>query len=593
MTTLMTAYPDQLVCLLPVDGDLSQDELLAFLPPHHRRREWFTLTKFFPPAVRRQLEPNAAIDWIGLGQALSTMLDAVQTKLDPSRATEYHIVSRAPLSVAMLLGYLLQGFTDKHVFHNRTRSEEWQTFQLGIPSTQAEFFTTRPQTASSSQAAESSPISEASGWVALGISLLGPVERAAMRAALNGELADIVDLSVAIPTKLTPDALRVAVDEIRSALSLIKARYQHAKGIAVFFAGPAPLAFFIGRELNTKAVPNGAARLYDYRATSKSYELAYELPLAPFGAPQISHGDSDRLARRRVFDVVCDELNAFQRHFLPEDLPSPSDREVLAGHIKNLRLPREPSAGETRLTLLQNQLELGDALLEALRVLSEAEQRHVGLLFLIHEVLHFEQNLVHGNFRKVGQAAVALGQIDFIADVFALEASVRWTLRRGGPQAAERLKEITADFLKSYARGVEAFDRLEQGDTIRRLSERRLRRYITWYVQRERSKTLSSLNDLSRLCSTQLVVELAPLKGVLDNQYEKMVEGVLPTSRLVIACDRNLLLIEQGPNFNAAALVDAVRRFRHDEVEPLMRHIVEPRDRRSVLCPWIHPQSKE
>lgn len=595
MTTPSLSYPDQMVCLLPVDGPLAQDELLPLLPPEHRRREWFTLANFFPPEVRRQSDPGASIDWMGLGQALVAMLSAAQAKLDPERATEYHIASRAPLSVAALMGYLLQGFTAKHVFHNRTRSEEWQTFRLASRTSdqgsttppQKEFFTTRPQAAAFTVPAEGQPISEASGWVALCISLLGPVERAAVRSAPTGELADIVELSVAAPALLTPQNLLLAVDEIRSAITMIKARYQHAKGVALFYAGPAPLAFFIGRELNPKAVPHSATRFFDYRSTTKSYELAFELPLAQFGAPHISQSDGDVVARRRVFDIIRSELEEFKRTFEPSDLPGhAAPNDVLAQHVKNLRLPQEPSSGDTRLTLLHDKLELGEGLLEALRPLTETQQRQIGLLFLLHEVLHFEQNLVHGNYRRVGQAAVALGQLDFIADVFSLEAAVRWSVRRGGQKAAERIADISEEFLTSYICGVEAFDRLEQGDMLRRLSERRLRRYLTWYVQRERGKSIRNLDDLHSFCKTSLVVELAPLKACLDNQYEKMVDGILPTTRLVIACDHDLLLIEQSPNFNAASLLDAVRHFRHEDVQPLMRHIVEPKDRRLVLCPW-------
>lgn len=602
MTSPAISYPDQMVCLLPVDGSLAQDELLPLLPPEHRRREWFSLANFFPPDIRRQSDPSAPVDWMGLGQALVAMLSAAQAKLDPERATEYHIASRAPLSAAALMGYLLQGFTAKHVFHNRTRSEEWQTFRLAPRASsggsaepvQTEFFTTRPQAATNTMPLDGQHISEASGWVALCVSLLGPVARTAVRSALIGELADIVELSVAAPALLTPENFPLAVDEIRSAVSMIKARYQQAKGVALFYAGPAPLAFFIGRELNPKAVPHGATRLFDYRSTTKSYELAYELPLAPFGAPHISQSDGDLIARRRVFDTIWSELDEFKRTFEPDDLPSQtSPRDLLVAHIQNLRLPREPSSGETRLTLLNDKLELGEGLLEALRTLTETQQRQIGLLFLLHEVLHFEQNLVHGNYRRVGQAAVALGQLDFIADVFSFESAVRWSVRRGGQKAAEHIAEITEEFLTSYICGVEAFDRLEQGDILRRLSERRLRRYLTWYVQRERSKSIRNSDDLQALCRTQLVVELAPLKGCLDNQYEKMVDGVLPTTRLVISCDHDLLLIEQSPNFNAASLLDAVRHFRHEDVQPLMRHIVEPKDRRAVLCPWRRPRTRE
>ena len=595
MTTRVISYPDQMVFLLPVDGLLAQDELLPLLPPEHRQREWFTLADYFPPDVRRQSDPTAPVDWIGLGQALVAMLSAAQTRLAPERAIEYHIASRAPLSVAALMGYLLQGFTARHVIHNRTRSEEWQTFRLAplasadgsVASVQTEFFTTRPQATTNPQPSEGQHISEASGWVALCISLQGPVDRAAVRSALTGELADIVELSVMAPALLTPENFTLAVNEIRSAVSLIQARYQQAKGVALFYAGPTPLAFFIGRELNPKAVPHGATRFFDYRSKTKSYELAYELPLAPLGAPHISQSDGDILARRRVFDTISKALSEFKRTFEVGDLPGPPfPNDLLVEHIKNLRLPQEPSSGDTRLTLLEDKLELGESLLEALRPLTETQQRQIGLLFLLHEVLHFEQNLVNGNYRRVGQAAVALGQLDFIADVFSLETAVRWSVRRGGQKAVEQIAEITEGFLTSYVCGVEAFDRLEQGDMLRRLSERRLRRYLTWYVQRERSKSLRNSDDLQALCRTQLVVELAPLKGCLDNQYEKMVDGVLPTTRLVIACGHDLLLIDQSPNFNAASLLDAVRHFRHEDVQPLMRHIVEPKGRRTVLCPW-------
>lgn len=596
MTAQRLSYPDQIVCMLPVDGPLVQDEILPLLPSSHRRREWFDLRDYFPPEIRRQTEPSAPIDWLGLAQAMASMLSAASGKLDANRITEYHIASRAPLSLVALMGYQLQGFTAKHVFHNRTRSEEWLSFRLSssTPTVSAtgpaetEFFTTRPTAAF----AEGQQISEASGWVALCISLLGPADRTAVRKTLPGELADIVELSVNTLAMLTPTNLGVALAEIRTTLSMIKSRYQQAKGVALFFAGPAPLAFFIGRELNPKAMPNGAARLYDFRPQSKSYELAYELPLTAFGTPEISQSAESVLARRNVFDNIKQRLDEFIRTVQSEDFPAHiSAREEILGRIQSLRLPQQPSDGDTRLTLMSDQLELGDGLLEALLVLSEEQQRQVGLLFLLHEVLHFDQNLVHGNHRKVGQAAVVLGQIDFIADVFSVEVAVRWTVRRGGPKALEEIAALTEGFITAYVRGVEAFDRLEQKDMLRRLFERRLRRYLTWYLQRERSKSLRTLDDLHALCKTQLVVELAPLRGFLDSQYEKLVDGVLPTTRLMIACEHELLAVPQSPHFNPALLLDAVRHFRHEDVLQLMRHIVEPKERRTALCPWRTPKT--
>ncbi len=122
--------------------------------------------------------------------------------------------------------------------------------------------------------------------------------------------------------------------------------------------------------------------------------------------------------------------------------------------------------------------------------------------------------------------------MDFAADAFALAVLIAWDLPRSGPRAAERAGDIAARWVGRAIRGIEAFDLLEQGTRIERLYERRLRRYLVWYLQQERARVVrpgkNARRDVEQLFAGRLAVELAPLAGTSTRASTRSVAGPTP-----------------------------------------------------------------
>jgi hypothetical protein len=109
--------------------------------------------------------------------------------------------------------------------------------------------------------------------------------------------------------------------------------------------------------------------------------------------------------------------------------------------------------------------------------------------------------------------------------------------------------------------GIERFDILQHGNRIQHLAERRLRRYLTWYLQLARAETVTNLDDVRRLLAAVLTAELAPLAARIDARYDKeIVDAVAPTE-FFAAVDG--IVVRQGsrPGFDPGSLVEAVRTF--------------------------------
>lgn len=67
----------------------------------------------------------------------------------------------------------------------------------------------------------------------------------------------------------------------------------------------------------------------------------------------------------------------------------------------------------------RGELRLGQGLLEAIAKLDDPKIADLTKLFVLHELVHDAQGLRSSNFAGVGRAAVALEQIDYLADAFA------------------------------------------------------------------------------------------------------------------------------------------------------------------------------
>src|SRR5207244_11747492 len=72
----------------------------------------------------------------------------------------------------------------------------------------------------------------------------------------GAELSAIVELRTLVSAVLDATNARSAANEIAVAFSEIQACYPHASDVVVFIAGPASLAYLVGRAVNQKILPS-------------------------------------------------------------------------------------------------------------------------------------------------------------------------------------------------------------------------------------------------------------------------------------------------------------------------------------------------
>lgn len=367
-------------------------------------------------------------------------------------------------------------------------------------------------------------------------------------------------------------------------MSSLATAYPNAlgRGAALFIAGPASLAFIAGRSVN----PNIIRETWVPNFTSGEYQEAVALPMPGTTSRPLDVSPEAKVQRDAIWDVVRKALEAVQYGLKADHLcnatPLILDPEKFVQGLRELRFPNEPSNEAFALRVLERQLNIGEPLLDAFRRIGPEAVVAVAQHLIIHELVHDFQNLTHANFRNVGRAAVALEEVDFWADVCAVDALAR--MRADIVDTTRPLHDVVAGEIDHVLQGIETFDRAEQGDRIARLSERRLRRYLIWDLQRARAATLRSDENVSALLKTRVIAELAPLAGHLDQRYEKVVDKPLNDAEFVVVCDRRLMRFQKSANLDPASLVEHVCAFQRGPILEFMKRVVT--EAANVLAPW-------
>ncbi|PSM32295.1 SAVED domain-containing protein [Haliangium sp. UPWRP_2] len=592
------SYRNQAVVLLNLDAEIARADLLPQLPSQVAERIFFSIKDYDPPPIERLRSNDATMDWWGLGSSIQNLLAALP-RTQQERPVDYHLAGRAPLSVFAMLGMELSAWQGPQSLYNPDKDNRWHRMTVGIgekpASTETPFFDVQPALDRQH---------EAPGWVALCISRRGgPIDRGLIRRALHRELAGIEELATSRPKTVTEENAPLIAAEIRSVLDRLKTAYPQMSGLALFIEGAMQLAFLCGRQVNPKVFY--AVRLYEFRGNR--YELAFQLPWGTAPTRQVDPSPEADLRRRQTLSLILGGFDRLKRTLTPDDLPArfpgvhenaPQSREArahqLLERLRSLKWEPEPAGHDFRLSVLRDHVQLGDGLLEALVHLPEEQQVRIGQLVLLHELLHFDQGLYHSNFHDIGRSGVALEEVDYIADVFSLETLSRWLLRctseapspgsQSGP--TNPIAAITCGLITAALRGMQAFDVMEQGAYLHRLSERRLRRYLIWHFQLARADSLRSVPDLARLFGRSVVLELAPLDGFLDKDFDKHVRQTLPNrTQLVIVCEDTVRRFSHHERLlNLDVLLTSLRTFAHDVVQSAMRHVVEAEHHSFI--PW-------
>jgi hypothetical protein len=362
-------------------------------------------------------------------------------------------------------------------------------------------------------------------------------------------------------------------------------------GVTLFVFGPDLLAFLAGRALNPRQQRDQKLSLAYY--DGKQYHHAYTLPLAEHRAPHVPQDPEAKLRRRDVFDAIKRGVETLLKTLKRDDLLPP--RGFIAGgesmpdrlfrQLHSLKLNDKPEGEVFELSVGRREMKIGEGICHALRALDAPSLERFGRLLILHELAHQPQRLLGTNYQGVGRAGVVLEDIDYWADAFALLAATRWEVRDLGARGEREAGRILEENIRVHLLGMAAFDRMEQGDTLARLPERRLRRYLLWSLQRARAEQVHSPADLATLLGERLVVELAPLTGRLDARGEKLVHPEQDEPQLFVALGGVLLREPKlADNFVPARLVGLTRDLKLDPLRDHLRFVVD--GHAAVLTAW-------
>lgn len=575
--------PVQLLLLLDIQSDFPDEPVQDQLSRERARRIVLRASREGAPSVRRQGSDVAAIDWDGLGHAIARLAARARAELREGERGQFFIAGHAPLPVFIHLGLELSAWAGRQTLLNQRKDGSWDVIEVGAGKPPISPFFTEVR------GLDFEEPSEASGNVAVFISTKSaPAPRAQIRAMLQrhgSEVAAVVELRTSGPMDafLSAEYAGSAAAELEQAFSRIAGLYPHRTGLSLFIAGPATLAYLAGWAIN----PNLFTSIMVANYEGGDYQLALTLPWRRRDVRVLSQTTDDVLARKQVLEAVLDGIEALRAGLSTEDLPPFMEierRERLIKNLRSLKLKREPWDGQFALHILSGELKIGAPLLEALRPSGLEVQRRFGQTLVLHEVYHLDQHLQSTNFHGIGRAGFALEEVDFWADAVALGAIASWEVREGGERAKRRVAGITRELIEATIAGIQAFDKAEQEGRLELLYERRLRRYLLWHLQRIRAGTLLNPGDVWELFGRRVVIELAPLAGMLDARHDKLVKHAVEETELHIVIGGRLLRFTRTQSFKPGELVEAVRSFDGNALSASMEYVVH--ERPEVLAPW-------
>ncbi len=573
--------PVQVLFLLDIisDNPVILEDIEKHLPDERSERYVLTLSQF---GARRALH-GLGIDFPGCADAVARMVVEARRRLEgDTRPVRYYIAGRAPLPVFAHLGMALSAWSDVTLINQR-KDLSWDALPLkGRPAAGSEPYF---KIVKGLDLAEPS---EADGRVAIFIATGGYTpQRAQMHAflgACNSAMAGFIEVSVGqnILAMLDESNAAQVMSELAHIFEKLPNDYPRRKGLAIFIAGPATLAYMVGRAINVHPIQDVWVPNFEGGA----YRFAASLPWKSRAQPQISEGAESELDRKRRLEAILVRIQALQKSLKSEDLPptlSAEEAEKFLARLSSIQISREPQGSDFELNIIEGTMVFGKGLLEALRPLSEADLGRVGQSLFLHELFHFNQNLHAATHAGVGRAGVALEEVDYWADALAVATLASWEIRRGGEQGKENTRTILVAAVDAVLAGVEAFDRFEQGERMDRLPERRLRRYLIWHMQRARALTTTRPEDIRDLLGKRLIVELAPLRGHLDERFDKVVDAPQDAAELFVVLDGRLLR-SRHVTHSPKAIIEATRTFDRKLLGEAMRSVRE--QHLSALVHW-------
>ena len=571
---------------------------LDALDPWHESRKVLRLSEFTNERLSHQ--ERRPIPWEALNDAVRDLLIAAdEQRPSDGRPHDYVLSGHAPHALFAQVGFHLGTWGGaRQVVLHRNPDKTWLRGVLG--STEAHgrrYFDER-------EGLDLHDPAMGKGWVGLYLGSKPGTWKPQALAHMEAEELNPIGLIGLEHTFVSPDrpgqpsdlddagALSAAQDLAEVAARIWKL-YPGCQGVVVFCNGPDLFGFLAARALNPRIL--GERRLRQAWFGPGGYSAAAELPLPPRRPPPLAQDPEALLRRDGVFRALARGMRSLKAEggIVAEDLALPRafgraqpELPRLVHAAVRVLDPGEGPLGETfEVSSKRRILTLGHGLCAALEGLPDRELERVGALLLLHELIHEPLGIGGTNHSGVGRAGVVLEDADFWADALAVLAMTRWKIRVQGDEGARHAGEILRETVRSHLHGVAAFDRMEQGPRLRRLPERRLRRYLIWTLQRARAALVHDPDGVESLLSERLLVELAPLDGWVDERGDKIVRDPMGDTELFVGLSG---WFKRQPrmagNFEPSALVERARVMDTAAIEAAMAHVVDQNE--AALSAW-------
>ncbi|HET7539673.1 MAG TPA: hypothetical protein VFK05_07370 [Polyangiaceae bacterium] len=566
--------PQSLLIVLDVQGVVDVNELKALLD--QEPRDVLCLSHFGALPYSRESAPA----WSLYGAAVEKLTSRIrQIEAELGRSLDIYVGGRAPLPIFAHLGFSLQRFSGAHTVI-QFDGNAWKLFPLSSPSVAdaAPFFT---------RVTGLEGTKLASGRTAVFVDVGGrdPAINA-FRDLIEGmdeRIADVVELRTIRPSAVTPENACVLASDLVRELPRIPSAYPYSSGLVLFIAGPTVLAFAVGRALTTSVFPS----VWLVNGAPPRFEFAYGLPYFRAREPQqVPDDESDQIARAAVRAALIASIDALKVELNVSDLPIESSAVAsrLVNRLQALTY-EDSTSNEFRLSITEQKLAFGRHLLEGLRIAPPELLHEFARLLVLHELWHVDQEILSSNYQEIGRAGVVLERLDYSADIFAIRSLFALTMRLDPAIDTGELRARLGRLLGAVLFGVEAFDRAVDPARIDPLAERRLRRYLVWHLQIVRARTIKTADDVFALLTSDVTVELAPLRGHLDERFDKIVTGATSSTEVFAVVNGRLARQSRRPGFDPEPVVDAIRSFNGALVELIMTNLVD--SHRGVLVPWV------
>lgn len=517
------------------------------------------------------------IDWTAIGAAVEAV--CLQAK-NESHGLPAHIYvgGQGPLPVFIHIGYALQKFSGAQwIIGRKPKATSWELYPLADGTTGPDVLTASPSRDNQSLASGQLGLYlDTGGRPAIASAIQDAIERVGER------VADVVEVRSTTDIVVEPQTTTALAAEVGAKISKIPALYPRTASLGLFVAGPTLFAFAIGRSIN----PSIVASIQLYNFSPGRYSAVYSLPFVGASRPSIPDDPASIEERKILCDKVVADIEALKTEVEEADLSDPLDVHQRSRFLEQLhRLTyRSADSDQFSLSIGSGTYSLGTGLLHALRDADDEVRSRFVKLLLLHELFHEEQGVRSTNYFDVGRAGVVLESIDFTADLFALRVLTQATLRAATLRSPHDVRNIVTQWIDAVLYGIQAFDLMEHGTRIANLPDRRLRRYLTWHLQRVRGEMVDTREQVAQLLQPSITAELAPVNARVDLRSDRIVLEATSSTEFFAAVGGRLVRHSRRPGFDPGELVDAVRGYNVVAIQKSMRFVVE--ENKSVFLPW-------